>query len=366
MWSMQRSSTTDKVFKSKDAIDACFSHARDLLRVAKMLLDDEKLPGIALHLATLALEEIGKASLIGSRDVARAFDHDTTFIDRRLDDHVFKLFWALWTPSFGRTPPSREEFERLRGLARQLHDDRLGALYVSTEDTGAPLQSVDEDHAGWLISLAEARLGIEGTHDWEAMDFSASGDIRWFINATADAETRKMIFGSASQEKLAELGSIRAWVAWLRGEFEKAEAEADEQLKAELSRTVPGRGKLGEDKWRIRVRYHSPSLSIRGNVLKTWNQHPTWIRLLAVDKQKNQLDVEFTIRENVSHQALGPMSAHITRLFLAALNLATLGLWWWRPTDHYARMYEKVTELKAAGSAAQIELNIHGAPHISD
>jgi AbiV family abortive infection protein len=356
-------STPNDVFRSRDAIDACFSHARDLLRAGRRVLGEEKLPGISFHLATLALEEIGKASLIGSRDVARAYDSDTTFIDNRLGDHIFKLFWALWTPSFGRKAPSREEFEQLRGLARQIHDDRLAALYVSAEDTDAPpIQQVGEERARWLLSLAEARLGIEGTRDWDTMDFSTAGDIRWFIGATGDPETRKMIFGSASHEKLAEVGDIRTWMAWLRGEFEKAEAEANQHLKAELARTVPGHEQPGEEKWRIRVRYHSPALSIRGGVLKTWNQQPTWIKLLTVDKQKNQLDVEFTIRENVSLQALGPMSAHITRLFLASLNIATLGLWWWRPTDHYARMYEKVTDLKAAGTTAQIELNIQGAP----
>src|SRR5712675_513494 len=105
------------IFESKGAIEACFSHARDLLRAAKRVLDDEKLPNIAFHLATLALEEIGKASLLGSRDVVRAYDGDTTFADNRLDDHVFKLFWAFWTPAFGRGTLTREEWQASRGLA---------------------------------------------------------------------------------------------------------------------------------------------------------------------------------------------------------------------------------------------------------
>ena len=48
-------------------------------------------------------------------------------IDNRLDDHVFKLFWALWTPNFARGKVSKDDIESLRGMARSMHDDRLAA-----------------------------------------------------------------------------------------------------------------------------------------------------------------------------------------------------------------------------------------------
>ena len=116
-----------------DPIQACFANARDLLRAAKRVLDDEKLPNIAFHLTLLALEEVGKAALLGARGIAQSVDDETVFIDNRLDDHVFKLFWALWTPIFARGNVSKEEFEGLRGMARSMHDDRLAAIYVSPE-----------------------------------------------------------------------------------------------------------------------------------------------------------------------------------------------------------------------------------------
>ena len=95
-----------------DPVQACFSNARDLLRAAMRVLNDEKLPNVAFHLTILALEEIGKAILLGTRGIARSVEDETVFIDNRLDDHVFKLFWALWTPSFARGNVSREEFEK--------------------------------------------------------------------------------------------------------------------------------------------------------------------------------------------------------------------------------------------------------------
>jgi len=96
---------------------------------------DEKLPNIAFTLATHAIEEIGKASLIGTREVARSHGGDSTFIDNRFDDHIFKLFWALWTPVFGSGNLSREQFEELQGLAKDIYAQRLAALYVSPDGT---------------------------------------------------------------------------------------------------------------------------------------------------------------------------------------------------------------------------------------
>jgi AbiV family abortive infection protein len=52
------------------SIQACFPNARDLLRAARRVLDDEKLPNIAFHLSLLALEEVSKAALLGARGIA--------------------------------------------------------------------------------------------------------------------------------------------------------------------------------------------------------------------------------------------------------------------------------------------------------
>lgn len=43
-------------------MEACISHAEDLLNSTEKLLQDN--PNIAYHLASLSLEEIGKATLV--------------------------------------------------------------------------------------------------------------------------------------------------------------------------------------------------------------------------------------------------------------------------------------------------------------
>ena len=51
-------------------LEAGFAYARDLLRAAKRVLQDEKLPNVSFHLAVLALEEIGKGALLGARGIS--------------------------------------------------------------------------------------------------------------------------------------------------------------------------------------------------------------------------------------------------------------------------------------------------------
>src|SRR2546428_3873059 len=73
------------------------AHAEDLLAAAKRLLPE--FPHLAYHLAALALEEVGRATLFVMIDASGG---DAAGLVRTLDDHVGKLFWAIWGPSFGR------------------------------------------------------------------------------------------------------------------------------------------------------------------------------------------------------------------------------------------------------------------------
>ncbi len=66
--------------------------------------------------------------MIGTREVARSHGGDTTFIDNRFDDHIFKLFWALWTPIFGSGNLSRVQLGELQELAKGIYAQRLAAL----------------------------------------------------------------------------------------------------------------------------------------------------------------------------------------------------------------------------------------------
>ena len=346
-----------------DLIQACFTNARDLLRAAKRVLDDEKLPNVAFHLAILALEEVGKAALLGARGIAHSVEDETVFIDNRLDDHVFKLFWALWTPSFAHGNVSKEEFENLRSMARGMHDDRLAAMYVSPArpDNGELLQNISEQRARTIIGLAEARLGMEASRDWQALDLSPGSVMRWFLDATNEPEKRKLIFGQQSFDKLAELGKMRDWMAWLKGQFDRAEAEGREHLQRELARVTPDRAERGEDKWQVAIRLYSPSQSVRNSAIKSWNERPTWIKLSAVHNDKQAVEVEFTLGEIVTMQQVGMAGYRAARLFVAAMNIGSTGFWWWERPDQTGKFYQRITDLKAPPSM-KLDLKMHAGP----
>jgi hypothetical protein len=301
--------------------------------------------------------------LLGTRGIARSVEDETVFIDNRLDDHVFKLFWALWTPSFTRGNVSKEEFESLRGMAKSMHDDRLAAMYVSPDrpEGGELLLTVNEERARTILGLAEARLGMELSRDWQAIDLSAGSVMRWFLDATNDPEKRNLIFGQKSFDKLAELGHMRDWMAWLKQQFDQAEAEGRAHLQRELARAVSDRADRGEDRWQVAIRLYSPAQSIRNRAIQSWNERPTWIKLSSVHNDKQAVDVEFTFGEAMPMQELGLAGYRAARLFIAAMNIGSTGFWWWERPDHTGRFYQRLTDLKAP-TGMKLDLNIHDGP----
>jgi AbiV family abortive infection protein len=338
----------------KETLSVCFANARNLLRAAKRVLEDERLPNIAFDLAIRALEEVGKAALVGARHLAVQHGDDGAFADKRLDDHVFKIFWALWTPIFARGKISREDFEGSRWLAKRLHETRLAAMYVGvgTEPGTLSLAEVGEDMARWAIEITETRLGMEQSREWQDIDLTPGSNAHWLMVATEDPAKRALIFGEKSFAKLAELGDVRAWHTWVRKQFEEAEAAGQEALRSELQRAVPLGDDMGDEKWRFRIRLYSPSQSIRKSAIKTWNEMPTWIKLSTVDGKAHALDVDLTLRERVAVQTVGMVGLDAARMFVSALNIGSMGFWWWELSSHVEKFYEKISDLKSAEGAS--------------
>jgi len=114
----------------------CFEHATDLIEAAERIFrEGRSLPNIAFHLVLLAIEEMGKAGLIAAREVGTGH-RDTAWIDKRLDDHAFKILWELWTPAFN-----------------------AGNLSDGDSDT-TPKDAVQPSEVESLLNLAKANLGF--------------------------------------------------------------------------------------------------------------------------------------------------------------------------------------------------------------
>lgn len=138
----------------------CLDQAAGFIAAAEHLGEEGKWPHVAYHLSLLALEEVGKANMLG----ARMIDHDSldgSWVDRSLDNHRRKLQWAVWSPMV-RIDPA--DFEAARQFAERAHAMRLASLYVDpkAELTDLPpselVQSADAEGA---LALARSRLQYE-------------------------------------------------------------------------------------------------------------------------------------------------------------------------------------------------------------
>ncbi len=339
--------------------NACLAHAEDLIRSAKRVLADEKLPNISYHLAVLALEEIGKSTLIVMSHFAKQSKDPTWRPHKFYDDHVKKMFWATWGPSMGQEKISTKQIESLQGLSTRIHDTRLQALYVDFDEDGVSLPSdvISEPQAQNLIDIAISRLDLEKTHKYGEIEEKKLEILNWFLTATSDQEKRKLIFGNKSMDKLVELKSIKKWVDWLKQEFDKAESEGQEAIRQELQRKPPkGLEKL-QEKWKVKIRLFTNSHSIRPKPLNKWNELGAWIRLYPVGGKKNQLLMEFTLPKNIPLNGLWYAAWGVARRFVVALNIGTFGCFWWYVPEQISRFYEKITDLENKEMEVRIKRN---------
>ena len=346
----------DNILNSRNA---CLAHAEDLIRAARRVLADEKLPNISYHLAVLALEEIGKSTLIVMSHFAKRSKDSTRSPHKIYNDHVKKLFWATWGPSMGQEKISKKQIESLQGLSTRIHDTRLQALYVDFDEDGPLLPSdvISEPQAQNLIDIATSRLELEKVHKYGEIEENRLETLNWFLTATSDQEKRKLIFGNKSMEKLAELKSTNKWVDWLKQEFDKAEKEGQEAIRQELQRKPPNDSEKLQEKWKVKIRLFTNSHSIRPKPLSKWNKLGSWIRLYPVGGKKNQLLMEFTLPKNIPVNGLWWAAWGVARRFVVALNIGTFGCFWWYVPEQISRFYEKITDLENKEMEVRIKRN---------
>jgi AbiV family abortive infection protein len=108
----------------RSAISGALDNARELLAAARALLDGSQPPRLAYHFAALALEEVGKASIVGMQyaGAARGRELPSLLSEEALQDHVRKLFWAIWGPTIGRDVITGKQIEEI------LRHDRLPSV----------------------------------------------------------------------------------------------------------------------------------------------------------------------------------------------------------------------------------------------
>jgi AbiV family abortive infection protein len=193
----------------------CLQQARGLIASAERIVGNDGFPHIAYHLAVLALEEVGKAGMIASRAVI-GNARDMEWMEKRFEHHIFKIQWAIWSPSLnsGRIDPNA--FEEARRVAQSTHARRISGLYVNQNADAAdlvpPSAAVTAAQATAVLNLARARLDLESVYE---VSGGPNEELKWCLDTMNDEVGQRRLTSQPFLDKHYELnGDTRAWVVW--------------------------------------------------------------------------------------------------------------------------------------------------------
>lgn len=318
----------------------CLEQAEGFIKVAELL--EARWPHIVYHLSLLALEEIGKASMITARTVKHA-NLDGSWIDRSLENHRRKLHWAVWSP-MARIDP--EDFEAARQFAERAHAMRLASLYVDTNadlTDPPPSEQVRQEDADQVLALARARLDHE--RELEARDYEPDELTEWFLESMADPERSRTLLSANFRAQYETMsGDARAWVSWARNEVAKLDLEAQKLLEVELARPrVPMES--AKPRWKANAAVYTPSHSLRAKVLAKWNERIEAVQLLWIGK-KNELTLQITLHDNEPLPALFGRLTSLAKLAVACINIGSIGYFWFQRPGFEQKMFKEVRDLE--------------------
>lgn len=332
------------------ALSACVVHARDLVEAAKAVQGIGR-PNIAYHLATLALEELGKRKLYEIQAAATTVGDPPQWQIKATDDHKKKLLWCFY--GSGRLPDivDQQQFFEMRDAATDIHAKRIAGLYVDSSERGLniPSQAISPQQSQALIGCAEALVKYAKSEKHRDDIPQEEIDLQiWFLNAFDDPEKRNRLLTVGSLDKLKQLNDIHEWTRSLKAEIEANDQQMKLVAERELRRGPKSPGQAKKDRWKITLRIETASHAIRPAPLKEWNKGVKWIKLLQPQgaKKKDQLLIEMTLGDDIPIGALWGMGFSLSLQFLIAINMATSGFWWWPLAPNQRKFYENIRDLE--------------------
>jgi AbiV family abortive infection protein len=298
---------------------------------------------IVYHLSLLALEEIGKANMLGSLMIAGHASLDAGWIEGSLESHLRKLQWAVWSPMVRMDPA---DFEAARQFAERAHSLRLASLYVDAKANltdPPPSKMARPEDAEHVLSMARVRLDYElkrGTPSGKVDDLT-----KWFLDSMADPNQSRLLLSQPFRARFEAMNcDARAWAQWARGEVARLDQEARETLQAELAR--PGAPKeAAKPRWRANASVYTPSHSLRSKVLARWNERIKPVQLVWSGK-KDHFTLQITLHDNDPLPALPGRLAHLAKLVLACLNIGSIGYFWFERPGFEQKMFKDVRDLE--------------------
>jgi AbiV family abortive infection protein len=333
--------------EAKALIEKCLANAEDFLNSAKDI-QKAKRNHVAFHLAALALEEIGKASMLVveiGRPLVEPDEDSDQWPSDRFEDHRKKLFWAIFTPSMDAGLVSPESFNELKDFANEVHWTRLASLYVDP-NRETPQSQVSDEHLENLINLVGSRLELEKLRQLKEPNATARELLNWFVTASHDPQLQAFVFGEQSRSKLTELkGDAIQWIGWLRDQIKAAEIAGREIMERELKRSEPTGAYANKPKWKLKTRYFSLTHITRPKQLAKWNDGVVGIKLFPTN-DRMELLVEFTLAAKVPVASVWHAGVNMSSMFITALNIGTNGYFWRHRPLSFSSYFDQIVDLE--------------------
>lgn len=328
-------------------VENCIANAGDLHKSAKAVLD-AGLPNIAYHLAVLSLEEVGKAGLVAADAIsgkAKSAESNDSLKDK-LADHTFKLFWAFWQADRSVERLLPESFKDAQTLAASIHRMRMASLYASEEG----MHVISHDEAESMVKMAEARLAIDNSaQGLSQIRPEGLEDLEWFMDAIKDLNTRAQIFSQESFAKYAELKDMRDWVTWLKAWIEEEKAKTQALLQEELNREFPNGDEKFEPKWKVRFKLVTSGVTILSQqAFNEWNAKVPRVQFIVENNNKNggKLIVDLYFPQLINLKDLHEVARQEMYRIILALNIGTMGFYWWYNLQPFIQKYEFAEDLE--------------------
>ena len=318
---------------------------RSLKNAADSLLAAENLFGkkinhIVYHLTLLSIEEVGQIFMHWMQiNQKETWGKTNTKIE--LDDHETKLFYAIWGPSIGNELITQTQLNDHKAMAAKFHKRRMQVLYGVVDDIIECAGKMGDEEAQGIINFAKARLDLAKTEGEVNEESEPDTDFLWLHNYLKTPEKEKFVFGKTAQDKLIEVGGdSKEWIRWMRSMHEEEQQQLSELANKEINRVLPHENEEIKPKWEISFTVKTPSHSIRAKVLSAVNKKIDRPIKFYPGKDNHTLVIKSILGTNTSAADLWSAGWMSCQLFVASLNIAANGLFYWNMVTDVDRYYD--------------------------
>jgi len=331
--------------------DACLANAEASLSVAERELD-RGVDHICFHLALLALEEIGKSILATISCMTTAARSERPGSLERWTITRRKSSGSVGASMLQQLDTHKGRDRREPDLARTLHGRRLESLYTDPNEPIPVEERIQPNEARMITELTRARLELEKTHEMVDLAKEDVEDIAWFFGAIDDVEKQKEIlvdvFGEARDSKPTEAvdkvgcgSSIVRTTTRCENMLKRVESTQTRSRRspyAKISHDAPDPNSIALDS---KQRVYQMERGV------------DWIKIRKSDRKdtakvtKGEILLDLTFPKSIHANSLWEHGLLMSRTVVIALNIGTLGVFWWHVEKDVAKFYEQIIDLEA-------------------